>query len=263
MKFTLRSPFVWISATVLSGLMYFFAFHFFPQTFPIVNLAITMDLEQALHKADELAQKYNFGPQDYSSFAKATADRQSAAMFHTDNTVKTFVELEAGGKDAFVAMMDEKLYMPYTWQVRHFKEHEKNETTIIFTPDGKPYGFVEKISENIAGAQLSESDAQKIAEHNAATHWDIDFSQYNLVEASQKTEPSGRIDHTFIYERTDKKVGLPDEALAKSGLYRLKIVVSGDKMTTLQHFVKVPEAFNRRYAEMRSANNSIAWLTTI
>jgi hypothetical protein len=255
MKFTLRSPFVWISATLLSGLMYFFAFHFFPQTFPIVNLSITMDLEQALHKADELAEQHNFGPQNYSSFAKATEDRQSAAMFNTDNTVKTFVELEAGGKDAFVAMMGEKLYMPYTWQVRHFKEHEKNETTIIFTPDGKPYGFVEKISENIPGAQLSESDAQKIAEHNAATHWDVNFSQYNLVEASQKTEPSGRIDHTFIYERTHKKIN--------EGLYRLKIVVSGDKMTTLQHFVKVPEAFNRRYAEMRSANNSIAWLATI
>jgi Type II CAAX prenyl endopeptidase Rce1-like len=255
MKLSLRSPFVWISATLLSGLMYFFAFHFFPQTFPIVHLAITMDLEQALHKADELAEQHHLGPQNYSSFAKATEDRQSAAMFNTDNTVKTFVELEAGGKDAFVAMMDEKLYMPYTWQVRHVKEHETNETTIIFTPDGKPYGFVEKISENIPGAQLTEAKAQSIAEHDAATHWDIDFSQYNLVEASQKTEPSGRIDHTFIYERQNKQIG--------EGLYRLKIVVSGDKMTTVHHFVRVPEAFNRRYAEMRSANNSIAWLATI
>ena len=96
-------------------------------------------------------------------------------MFHTDNAVKTFVELEAGGKDAFVAMMEEKLYMPYTWRVRHFKEHEKNETTITFTPDGKPYGFVETVSENIPGAQLSSTDAQQIAEHDAATDWNINF----------------------------------------------------------------------------------------
>ena len=82
------------------------------------------------------------------------------------------------------------------------------------------------------------------------------FTDYTLVEASQKTEPSGRIDHTFVYERADKKIG-------GEGLYRLKIVVSGDKMTELTHFVKVPEAFNRRYAEMRSANNTISWVANL
>ncbi len=253
MKLTLRSPFLWIIATVLSGLMYFFAFHLFPQTFPIINLSITMDLEQALDKADDIAQEYNFGP----AFAEASADRpyQSAAMFHTDNTVKTFVELEGGGRDAFVAMMDKQLYMPYTWRVRHFKEHEKNETTFIFTPDGTLYGFVETLSENISGAQLTENEARQIAENDAATYWDIDFSPYTLVETSQKLEIGGRLDHTFIYERNDAKI--------QEGLYRLKIVVSGDKTTTLNHFVKIPEAFTRRYAEMRSANNTISWAATI
>jgi hypothetical protein len=245
MNISLRSPFLWINATILSGLMYFFAFHLFPQTFPIINLSITMDLEQALDKADDIAQEYNFGPEPY----------QSAAMFHTDNTAKTFVELEAGGRDAFVAMMDKQLYMPYTWRVRHFKEHEKNETTFIFTPDGKLYGFVETLSENIAGAQLTENEARQIAENDATTYWGIDFSPYTLVETSQKLEPGGRLDHTFIYERNDAKVA--------EGLYRLKIVVSGDKTTTINHFVKIPEAFTRRYAEMRSANNTISWTATI
>jgi hypothetical protein len=204
-----------------------------------------MDLEQALDRADELAHQHKLGPNGYDY----------AAMFHTDSTVKTFVELEAGGKDAFVEMMDKKLYMPYTWRVRHFKEYEKNETTIIFTPDGQPYGFVETISENIPGAQLSSTDAQHIAETNSALDWNINFDDYRLVEASQKTEPSARIDHTFVYERIAEKIN--------EGLYRLKIVVSGNKMTELTHFVKVPEAFNRRYAEMRSANTTIAWATTL
>ncbi len=245
MKLSLRSPFLWMNATILSGLMYFFAFYLFPQTFPIIHLSITMDLEQALDKADDIAQEYNFGPNDY----------QSAAMFHTDNNVKTFIELEAGGRDAFVAMMDKQLYMPYTWRVRHFKEHEKNETTFIFTPDGKPYGFVETLSENIPGAQLAENEARQIAENDAAIYSNIDFSQYTLVETSQKIELGGRLDHTFIYEQTHEKIG--------AGLYRLKIVVSGNKTTTLMHFVKIPEAFNRRYAEMRSANNTISWAATL
>jgi len=263
MKISTRSPFLWSSATILSALLYFFAFHFFPQTFPLINLSITMDLEQALDKANEITQKHNLG----------STDSHSAAMFHTDTLTKTFVELEAGGKDAFVHMMDEQLYMPYTWRVRHFKEHEKNEVTIIFTPDGKPYGFIETISENNPGERLAEKDAQTIAEFDAAAHWNINFTDYTLVETAQKLQPSGRLDHTFVYERINKKTGLPadlssvasakEEALAKEGLYRLKIVVSGDKMTELNHFVKVPEAFNRRYAEMRSANNTIAWAATI
>ena len=115
MKTTLRSPMLWISATALSAMLYFFAFHFFPQTFPIIHLNITMDLEQALEQADNIAQKNNIGPSDH----------HNAAMFHTDDSVKTFVELEAGGKDALVNMMEQQLYMPYTWRVRHFKEHGK------------------------------------------------------------------------------------------------------------------------------------------
>ena len=245
MKISFRSPSLWISATVLSSLMYLFAFHFFPQTFPLIHLNITMDLEQALDTADVIAQKYNLGPDGY----------EYAAMFHTNNTVKTFVELEAGGKDAFVEMMEKKLYMPYTWQIRHFKEHEKNEVTIRFTPDGTPYGFIETISENDPGEQLSSIEARKIAENDITEHWNVNFNNYTLVETSQKTELSGRIDHILVYERIDQKIG--------DGLYRLKVVVSGDKTTELTHFVKVPEAFNRRYAEMRSANNTIAWAATI
>ena len=245
MKFSARSPLLWISATVLSGLLYFFSFHFFPQSFPIIHLSITMDLEQALDKAGELAQQHGLGPNGYDY----------AAMFYTDATVKTFVELEAGGKDAFIAMMEEQLYIPYTWRVRHFKEYEKNELFITFTPDGKPYGFIEILSENSPGAQLSSQEAQDIAEKDAVTYWNINFDDYTLIEKSHKKEPSERIDHTFVYERIDKKIG--------EGLYRLKIVISGNKMSELTHFVKVPEAFNRRYAEIRATNNTLAWIAAI
>lgn len=236
---------LWVGATLLSLLCYAFAFHFFPKAFPIIHLDITMDREQALEKADSIAQIHQYGPINY----------QNAVLFHTDSTVQTFIELEAGGKDAFVSMMENKLYMPYTWNVRHFKEFDKNETTIKFTPDGKPYGFIETISENDAGAQLTEKAARLIAENNAQEYWNVDFTHYAVVEASQKIQPSNRIDHTFVYERTDATIG--------EGFYRLKIHVSGDKVTEITHSVKVPETFLRRYAEMRSANNTIAWAATI
>ena len=200
-----------------------------------------MDLPQALEQSKIVATQLHLGPENY----------QSAATFHTDALTQTFVELEGGGKNAFVAMMDKKLYMPYTWQVRHFKEFEKNETLIRFTPDGSAYGFKEIISEDIPGAQLSEEQAQTMAEKVATHDFNITLSDYKRVEASQKKQPSERLDHTFVYERIHEKIG--------EGLYRLQLCVSGDKVTEVTHFIKIPEAFQRRYTQMRSANNSIAW----
>ena len=78
----------------------------------------------------------------------------------------------------------------------------------------------------------------------------IKLADYERISDSQKEQPSGRIDHTFIYELLNKELG--------TGRYRLKLVVSGDLLTTLKHEVFVPEAFERRYAEMRSANETIA-----
>ena len=197
MKKIIHSPLFWISTTIISGLFYYYSFHFFPKTFPIINLSITMDLKQALAEAQTIALANKLGPIDY----------QSAATFHTDAMAQTFIELEAGGKDAFVAMMDKKLYMPYTWQVRHFKEFEKNETRLIFTPDGVPYAFIETISEDDPGAQLSEQQAQNIAQQHAQSQWNINFDGYKRVEASQKEQPSKRIDHTFVYERIHETIG--------------------------------------------------------
>jgi len=53
-----------------------------------------------------------------------------------------------------------------------------------------------------------------------------------------------------VYERQDEHVG--------EGHYRLRLVVGGDKLIQLTPFIQVPEAFSRRYEQMRSANDAIA-----
>ena len=235
-----RRPLFWIAllGIFIGGAA--FSIKYFPKVFPIVNLDITMNRQAALDKAKELSLQYNWGPKGF----------EQTASFSTEEMTKNFIELEGGGKEAFNTILQEKYYSPYAWNVRHFKEHETNETTIKFTPEGKPYGFEEKIPENTPGAGLSSDKARPIAVEAAQRDWQIDFALYDLVESSQETKPSGRIDHTFVYERTDKKVG--------EAPYRLRLEVSGDKLTGLSLFVKIPEAFTRRYKHMRSANNTIA-----
>ena len=80
--------------------------------------------------------------------------------------------------------------------------------------------------------------------------WDVDLTEYELVQSSRVEQPSGRVDHTFVYEHSDRQAG--------EGRFRLRLVVSGDRPTELTHLLQIPEGFDRRYEEMRSANNGIA-----
>jgi len=234
-----KRPAFWIVLALISIGATFVAIHYFPQAFSIVALDITMDRERALDAARTVVARDQLGPSGY----------RQAASFALDEQAQTFVELEGGGKDAFTNMLRSGLYSAYTWRVRQFKEGETNETTIRFTPDGKPYGFVEKLREDAAGAALAGAAARRIAESDASRRWSIDFSRYVLIEQGQERRQAGRVDHTLTYER-------PSPAL-NEGRYRLRLVVSGDRLTEVSHFIKIPEAFTRRYQSMRSANEAI------
>lgn len=236
-----RKPAFWITFSIISILCAGFAFWFFPRAFPIVSLDITLNRGDAITKAASLAEQHKWGPQ--------TGVRE-AASFELDDEVQTFVELEGGGPETFNRMLSDKIYTPYTWRVRLFREGDVNETNIRFRPDGRPFGFKEKIAEDTLRPNLSADDARILAEQTAVTDWQLDLSNHELVESGQEQRPNGRIDHTFVYERNDNSLG--------DGRYRIRITVSGDTVSEIMPYVKVPEAFSRRYEEMRSANTAIA-----
>ncbi|HYT68736.1 MAG TPA: hypothetical protein VEL51_20090, partial [Vicinamibacterales bacterium] len=235
----MRRPAFWIALALLSIVATLIGIRYFPQAFSIVALDITMDRGHALDAARAIATRDGLGPAGF----------RQAASFAGDDEAQTFVELEGGGKEAFTRMLRENLYAAYSWRVRHFKDGETNETTIRFTPDGRPYGFVEKLKEDAPGAALDATAARTLAEREAAARWNLDLAKFTLVEQGQERRPSGRVDHTFTYERND--------ATLKEGRYRLTLAVAGDRLRGVNHFIKIPEAFTRRYASMRSANELI------
>jgi hypothetical protein len=235
-----RKPIFWFALLAASLGSIYFAVRYFSRAFPIVTLDLRMNRQAALASAAELATRFQFPPSGY----------RQVASFAGDQEVQNFVELEGGGTTALRAMMAEGLYHPYKWTVRHFKVGETRETTFRFTPRGDPYGFLVKLPEKEPGAALGIDQAREIAERSAGRDWRIDLSKFRLVEQSREVRPGGRIDHSFVYERPDVRVG--------EGRYRLRLVVGGDKLTELAHFVKVPEAFSRRYEQMRSSNNVVS-----
>ena len=236
----MRKPAFWIFASFLFVAGLYYSAKVFPKAFAILNVELKMDRESAFSKAKSLSNTNNWGPANYNQ----------AATFYHDSQTQNFVELDAGGSDKVVMLMKNHLYHFYTWKVRHYKELEPNETIITFTPSGKFYGFKEILSETQKRVSLSQDNARIIAENFIQMNTSIDLSNYKEIEASEEVFPSERIDHTFVYERLNTTIG--------SGSFRLKTMVSGNKVSEIKHYIKIPETFTRRFEEMRSANNTIA-----
>jgi len=213
----------------------------FSDALPTVALDITLDRGEALARAAELAGEYGWGAPD---------DRSAASFGLVDDEVQTYVELEGGGRDVFAGLSGRGLYEPFQWRVRRFAEHRVEEVLVSFTPTGDPYGFRLRLSEEeAAGGNLDGPAARSLAE-STAQDWGVDIGAYRLLDSSQETLPGGRLDHHLVYERAG-------EAVAE-GRFRLRLGVSGSRPSELTHTVFVPEAFSRRYDDMRSTNDAIA-----
>ena len=229
----------WVSFMTLSLVAAFLSHRYLDTVYSLVNVVITTDRQQVLADAKALATELQWDITDY----------QDVTSFDSQDDLQCFVELEAGGKDAFVEMFQSDSYHPYHWHVRFFKEKQVVEMHAWFSPQGKRLGFAQKISELTPGAALTKEQAQELIELQIHA-WCPHFENYKLIEYDSEKRDTGRVDHDFTYERTDVVIG--------KGFYRFKAVVRGDVITKMEPVVKIPDNFMRRYQQMRSANNLLA-----
>jgi hypothetical protein len=238
----LRQWSTWVVLTLLSAGAIVYSVAYFGDAFPIVSVDLQMSRSAALDSAEVRAERLDLNrPEGFS---------QAVAFAH-DRRVQSYAELEAGGREAYQRMIETNRYQPYQWRVRHYRPDSARETIFSYAPDGTPYGFREGWPESAPGPALPADSARHIAEARATSAWNVDLSSYELVSSSRSERTSGRVDHTFLYQR-------PEKTLGEKGRYRLRLRVSGDQLSTVKRFVKVPQGFQRRYENMRSANNSIA-----
>lgn len=236
-----RRPIFWLVFVALGAAGVGTSVALFSTALPSISVDIAMDRSAAMDSAASLATRYSWGAAD---------DRSAATFGLADELVQTFVELEGGGPERLEHLAERDVYQAYQWRVRRFAEGRVEESWTRFTPSGRPYGFLLTLSEDDPGdANHTADEARGIAEQTASG-WGVDLGDYRLVESSSETLPAGRVDHTFVYERMDERIA--------DGRFRLRVVVSGDRPSELTHFVSIPEAFDRRYADMRSTNDSIA-----
>jgi membrane protease YdiL (CAAX protease family) len=236
-----RRPIFWLLFIALGIAGVVTAVMLFPTALPSISVDIRMDRGAAIDSAANLSERYSWG---------APSDGSAATFGLADDLVQTYVELEGGGREEFERLAARNVYEPYQWRVRRFAEGRVEESLVRFTPQGEPYGFRIRLAEDDAGeGNLGPTDARASAE-GSARNWGVDLAAYQLVESSQETLPSGRIDHSFVYERIDEQLG--------TARFRLRMEVAGARVTELTRYVQIPEAFSRRYADMRSTNDTIA-----
>ena len=238
-----RKPVFWIGYGLLALLCAGTAWHLFPQAIPLVNLDIKLARHEAIAKAEATARERDLVPEG----------ARAAALFRSDPSAHNYIELEGGGRAAFAQLVSGNLFAPYWWEVRLFKPGEVTEATVRFRPDGVRDGFARRLPEtyvrDAATKALAQDAALELARQRAHEDWDVDFGPYRLLEQSQQTRPTGRVDHEFVFER--------DEHFADARL-RLRVTLAGDELTGVAPYMHVPEKFERHFQEMRSANNTIA-----
>ena len=239
-----RRPVFWVAYVCLAATCLVFAWRLFPMAIPLVNLDIKLSRHDAVAKALALASERALVAFD---------DPRTAARFRNDQGAQNYIELEGGGKPAFAQMVEGNVYAPYWWEVRLFKPGIVEEAVIRFRPDGALQGFARRVPETYireGGTKaLDAAVALDLARARARDDWQVDFGPYHLLEQSQETRPTGRVDHQFVFERDERYAGAS---------IRLRVTIAGDELTGVAPFVHVPEKFDRSFQEMRSANNTIA-----
>jgi len=240
----LKKKWFWVLFTLLFVAATWYSYAHFDKIGDIIDIDIRMSREEAVEKALQLAAANGWGPEDPGE----------AVQFYRDGYVQTYVELEGGGKERFKELIKENIYEPYQWRVRLFKENTPHEVMVAFTPEGAFYQFKEKIPEDEKGPVLLKAQALALVQKTIAD-WNINLQDYLLVEHSVEIKPSGRGDHTLEYEHADKQIN--------DAFYRYSFRVSGDRVTAITNYIKVPEGFARTYAEMRSKNSTLGTMATV
>ncbi len=239
-------PAFWTAFAVVSLVCAGLAWRYFPAALPLIKLDVKMSREDALEQAGVIAQRLRL----------SEPDAQRAVVFSHDGSTQNYVELEGGGKSAFTRLLSGEVYSPYRWEVRLFKPGETAEARVRFKPDGSVYGFNRHVPEVAPGPALEPDAARAIAEARGAHRLGCRLRPVRSASTSRTCNAPTAASIT------------PSSTSARMSPWarrrvRLQLTVSGDALTEVTYFVHVPEAFERRFAELRSANNTIASVASL
>lgn len=224
-----------------AGVAYKYFFRAFPEA--------AVDFKVSRPGALERARGFLVGRQhDLSGY-------RSGILFTVDENAKTYLEREVGLEQANRLMASE--VSVWYWRVRFFRPGQKEEFRVDLSPTGRVVGFDHIVEEAREGARLDRDAARSKAERFARENYGSKFAEYDdLPEEANSTERPRRRDWSFTWERRGFRAP-PRETGAP---YRLRIDLHGAEVAASEEFLKVPEAWQRDYARLRSSNDVFQYL---
>jgi hypothetical protein len=226
-----RALILWVVAGILGAL---FAYKYYFRAFPEASVNFKVSRGEALTRAQQFL----------SSLGEDATNYQSAIVFNVDDNAKTYLERETGLETAN-RLMSSELNIWY-WEVRFFKPQQEEEFRVRVSPGGQIVGYQHHVDEARSGATLERAAAQNAAELfledqlGLKSGWDL------LPEESNSTKRPARLDWSFTWEKRGFR--------AKDAPYRLNVIVQGDHIGNSEEYLKVPEAWERSYKQLRSTN---------
>ena len=238
---------LWVLVAVVgASVAYRYFFRAFPEA--AVDFKVT--------RGAALAQARDFARAQGATAQGATLEGyQSTIVFNVDDEEKTYLEREVGLEQANRLMSSSQVSVWY-WDARFFKPLQKEEFHVRVDPGGRISGYGREIDEAAPGARLDRAAAQARAEDFLRTTLHAPLEEYSFLpeEANSVARPN-RTDWGFTWERSGFR--------AKDAPYRLHVTLQGDQIGGYGEALKIPEAWQRSFARLRSSNEFIETLALI
>ena len=209
--------------------------HYFYRAFPEASIDFRVTRDEAKAQAADFLASRGF---DLAAY-------RHSAIFRYDNQTKTFLERELGLEGA-TQVIGNPVQL-WRWSNRWVRELEKEEFQATVTTSGELVSFSHLIEEEAPGASLAEAEARRLAETFLTGELGRDLTALDFVEAQVQERPN-RIDYTFSWKLRDFAVG--------DAHYRFYVRLQGDQIGGFGEYLKIPEAWERDYAELRSRNET-------
>lgn len=212
---------------------------FYEQVSPYAAIDFRLTRPEAQARAERFLQGQGFSLADY----------QRALRFQERSTASYYLQRTLGIAAANqVIRTDCPLWL---WQVRWFRPLQKEEFLVNVSPTGQIVGFLHALPEEAPGADLAPETARQIALHFLRQQG-VALEKYRFQAMESEKRPH-RTDHVFTWEHRTLRWG--------QGRLRLTVGVYGDRVSAYNHWLKVPETFERWFGQERAAAETLSWFS--
>ncbi len=230
----------WLAIVCVLGLCAYFRYD--ATVFPSASVNLRVPRIEIIRSARQLASKLGY---DQVNAIEST-------QFTVDNRAKTFLEYEFG-IDKANQLMKEDLSI-WFWRTRLCREHQQEELHIWLNTAAKMQAFSHELENDKQLPSLARQDALKLASVFIKENTMLSLDAYTLIKSASYKQPY-RTDYSFTWQDKNRDF--------RGAKLRIQVGVAGNQVNQFNHYLYVPESFQRKFSTLRSSNQLLQSIASI